>query len=137
MALLVATAIAAGASVGGCGGRTAVPYEQGDQRYRFMFRLEKVRGETGACTGIMAVRDLAADRTIAIPIFTAPWGATTTAAAADSEYGARFEVTADVNAAGTSGKVRGVLRRGTLLIASRTATVSVSTVKNNPEIKIR
>jgi hypothetical protein len=121
----------------GCGGRAAAPYEQSDARYRFTYRLEKVRGETGACTGIMMVRDLSAGRVISIPIFTTPWGATTTAKGRDAAYGAEFEVTVDLNAAGTSGKVRGTLRRGESLIASRTATVPVTVSKNAPEIKIR
>jgi len=135
--LRAAVTLAAMAALGGCGGRTAAPYEQGDERYRFTFRLERVRGEVGACTGIMSVRDLRADRTLKIPMHTVPWGVKTQAAATDEAYGARFEVTTTVNAPGTVGEVRGVLRRGATLVASRTAKVRVTVTENPPEIRIR
>jgi len=112
----------------GCAARSAAPYESGASRYRFKFSLTRAPGETGACTASASVTDTAARRGIAIPIFTAPWGATTSAAAVDSVYGARLQLTVAMEAAGGSGEFSATLRRGESLIASRKASIPVAVV---------
>ncbi|HET9952443.1 MAG TPA: hypothetical protein VFS09_11685 [Candidatus Eisenbacteria bacterium] len=127
---IVAALVTLAASGVGCAARSATPYEQGADRYRFKFALTRVSGETGACTASTSVRDQAADRGISIPIFTAPWGAKTTAAATDSAYGARLDVAVTVDASGQRGDFKATLHRGDLLIASRTASIPVAIVKS-------
>ncbi len=127
---LVATAAGlALAALHGCASRAAMPYEQGDSRYRFEFRLERMAGETGTCSAAVKVRDLAARRDLAIPLFTAPWGASTSRAAADSTYGARLTATVEVKADGASAAFRAELKRGDLLLAARTAAIPVKVVE--------
>src|SRR5574338_615136 len=87
----------------GCAARSAAPYEQGADRYQFKFSLTKAPGEMGTCTASASVRDRMGRRTIAIPIFTAPWGVRTVAAGSDSAYGARLELAVTVDAAGADG----------------------------------
>jgi hypothetical protein len=114
----------------GCAAPSATPYEQGADRYQFKFSLSRVAGEAGTCTASASVKDLLADRQMTIPIFTARWGVETTAAAVDSAYGARLDVTVQVGASGEHGEFKAELHRGDLLIASRTATLPVAVVKS-------
>ena len=95
---VVAAIVSLAASGLGCAARSVTPYEQG------------------------------ADRGITIPIFTAPWGKKTTAAATDSAYGARLDVAVTVDASGQRGEFVASLHRGDLLIASRTSTLPVAVV---------
>lgn len=131
-------AAAAAAHLGlGCASRTVTPFEPGESRYRFSLLLSRQVGETGACAATVSVTDLAAKRKIEIPVFTAPWGKESVAAAVDSAYGARLEATVSVWADGTKGDCRAVLLRGTDLMASRTATVTVAVDKSPSKIKFR
>jgi hypothetical protein len=127
--LRLAIALAVALTGLGCAARSAAPYGQGTERYQFKFLLTKAPGETGTCTASASVRDRMGRRSIAIPIFTARWGAETTAAASDSAYGARLEVTVRVDAAGEGGAFSASLRRGDALLASRAATLSTAIVK--------
>ena len=131
--LLIAAVLA---SLGpGCSSRSVAPFEPGADRYRFSLHLSREIGETGSCTATISVTDLAAKQKIAIPVFTAPWGKESVAAAVDSTYGARLEATVTVSDDGAKGECRAVLLRGTSLIASRAATVSVAVVKSRSKIK--
>lgn len=113
----------------GCAGRSAAPYEHGAERYQFKFSLTKAPGETGTCTASASVRDRMASRGISIPIFTAPWGVTTTSSATDSAYGARLDVAVTVDALGRSGAFQASLHRGDQLLASRAASFPVAVVR--------
>lgn len=127
-AAILAVVCALAASGVGCAARSVTPYEQGAERYRFKFSLSRVAGETGTCTAAASVKDRMAERGMSIPIFTAPWGQKTTAAATDSAYGARLDVAVTVDASGQRGEFVASLHRGDLLIASRTSTLPVAVV---------
>lgn len=127
--LLAAVSLVA---LSGCASRSAAPFEQGESRYRFEFRLERVAGETGSCAASVRVRDLTAKHDLAVPLFTAPWGAATERTAVDSAYGAALLVRVEVRADGVSGAFRAELRRDDLLLATRSAAIPVKVVKPAP-----
>ena len=85
----------------GCASQRVPPFEQGANRYRFAMQLSQRLGETGTCTAVISVRDLAAKRNLSIPQFTAPWGAKAEKSAADSTYGARLEATVSMSTDGS------------------------------------
>ncbi|HSQ59788.1 MAG TPA: hypothetical protein VLT84_05080 [Acidobacteriota bacterium] len=124
-----------GAVLGGCAAGSAVPFEEGAERYRFGIALERARGETGSATARVSVTDRASKRTIVIPAFTAPWGKTTTAAMDDSTYGATLTATVTVAADGASGEGHAVLKRGERLLASLRTTVPVKVTTTAPNVR--
>lgn len=119
----------------GCSSTRVPPYEQGADRYRFTLQLTQRLGESGTCTAAISVTDLAAKRRLAIPLFTARWGATTERSAVDSTYGARLEATILMSGDGSKGECRAVVHRGDELIASRTATIPVVVVRKASRLK--
>lgn len=134
-ALLVAGAVAL---LGlGCASRSAVPYQQGAERYQFQFHLTRAQGEIGSCTASASVIDRMAHRGIVIPIFTALWGSKTTAAWSDSAYAARLDVSVTVDASGERGTFEAALRRGDRLIASRSSSLAVTVVRLSSKGKLR
>lgn len=125
----LALAVACGA---GCAARGTMPFQEGDGRYRFEFRLERMAGETGSCAAAVRVRDLEAKRDLAIPLFSVAWGATAEQKAVDAAHGAVLSATVAVADDGVSGRFRAELRRGDLLLASRSAAIPVQVVKPAP-----
>ncbi len=121
--------------VAGCASQRVPPYEQGADRYRFTIELTQRLGETGTCSAAVAVTDLAAKRKLAIPLFTARWGATAESSAVDTTYGARLEATVLMAGDGSKGECRAVLHRGDDLIASRAATIPVVVVRTSSKLK--
>ena len=119
----------------GCASQHVAPYQQGADRYRFAIQLTQRLGESGTCTASVAVTDLAAKRKLAIPLFTAPWGAKAENSAVDATYGARLDATVSMSGDGSEGECRAELHRGEELIASRTATISVVVVRTSSKLK--
>lgn len=121
-------AVAAGLACSGCASRTAMPFEEGASRYRFEFRFDRMAGETGSCAAAVRVRDLEANRDLAIPLFSVVWGRVTEASATDSTYGAVLSASVDVTADGSSARIHANLKRDGRLLASRLSALPVKVV---------
>ena len=80
----------------------------------------------------MRARDLAADRDLALPLFTAPWGKITERTATDTTYATTLAVRVEVTSDGASAAFRAELRRGETLLATRSAAIPVKVVKPAP-----
>jgi hypothetical protein len=119
----------------GCASHRVPPYEQGARRYHFTIQLTQRTGESGTCSAAASVTDLAAKRKLAIPLFTAMWGATAESSAVDEAYGARLEATVSMSRDGSQGECRAELHRGEQLIASRTATIPVVVVRTSSKLR--
>lgn len=102
----------------GCAGTGAIPFESGEERYRFEVQLQPVPGMSGKFDASASVTDLKAERTISMAPFTLEKGENKIITATDSASGAEFDLAIGIDDTPSSLKWYAAVKKAGRLIAS-------------------